>query len=783
MAELKRGTILADRYALVRELGRGRHTRVWLATDRMTRAPVALKILVDPAGGPEALRREWQLSIRLVHPSIVRVFEFHGDGSPVFFSMQFIDGPDIGVLSAAPPADALAPVAMIARGLDYIHGRGLVHRDIKVSNILLDANGAPYLTDFGVAGRVGELPDGGSLIAASPQQLEGQASQPPDDVFALGSLVYELLAGRPPWSADSIAADILAAEPPRLEPAESRSLPDGIPELVGAMLDSDPDRRPAAAEVAETIRAAGIAPGPAPSRYIGPRRSGRADDGEPGIAPVQKKPERPGPEAGSESRSAGLSPRTVAISLALLVALLAGVVFLLPESVERRTSAGDTATDARQTAETVGATEQPEAAGTGQDAAPERDERVQARARTEEVLGRLLAKVQTLEARAVERWGGVPWQQARAAYDAGDEAYLARDYAAATAFYEEAIGYVDPLLQEVDQVFSTTLAEAGAALDAGDSTDAVRLYELAVAISPGHAPAKAGLERARNLEQVLALTDRGAELERNLEFEAARDAFSRAVELDPEWQPAAEGLARVAATIEQRAFDARMSEGLAALAGGDYLAARAAFRMAQQLKPGSAEPSDGLLQVEQGIRLEQIAALEDKARRLEDNEEWRAASDTYEEILALDDTLTFAHEGLSRSRSMVALHERLDGYIEDPDSLSAERTMRGATQLVVEITRMGDIGPRLADSREELARLLKRAATPLTVQLVSDQKTEVSIYKVGKLGTFDATELELRPGTYVAVGSRPGYRDVRLEFRVAPEIEMEPVIVRCEEQI
>jgi hypothetical protein len=82
-----------------------------------------------------------------------------------------------------------------------------------------------------------------------------------------------------------------------------------------------------------------------------------------------------------------------------------------------------------------------------------------------------------------------------------------------------------------------------------------------------------------------------------------------------------------------------------------------------------------------------------------------------------------------------------------------------------------------------LARLLKRAATPLAVQFRSDNQTDVSIYKVGPLGTFEQRQLELRPGRYVAVGSRPGYRDVRLEFRVAPEIDMQPIVVQCEETI
>ena len=132
---------------------------------------------------------------------------------------------------------------------------------------------------------------------------------------------------------------------------------------------------------------------------------------------------------------------------------------------------------------------------------------------------------------------------------------------------------------------------------------------------------------------------------------------------------------------------------------------------------------------------------------------------------------------------MEALHEKLEGYIAEPDNLSRPSTMQSATNLLLEITRMDNIGPRLADRRDELSRLLKRAATPLTVTFVSDNQTDVSIYKVGKLGSFDEHQLRLRPGTYVVVGVRPGFRDVRLEFRVAPELNMEPIVVRCEEPI
>ena len=205
--------------------------------------------------------------------------------------------------------------------------------------------------------------------------------------------------------------------------------------------------------------------------------------------------------------------------------------------------------------------------------------------------------------------------------------------------------------------------------------------------------------------------------------------------------------------------------------------------MAERLIPESREPADGLLQVDEGLRLQSLVTLEQEARALEAAEDWEAAATTYEAILDVDANLVLAKDGLAEARRMAALHAQLDDYVRDPDRLSSPSIMQKATTLVVDITRMGDIGPRLAGQRDELSRLLKRAVTPVTVSLISDNMTSVSVYMVGNLGNFQETTLDLRPGTYVAVGVRPGFRDVRLEFRVAPELDMQPVVVRCEEPI
>ncbi len=813
MQDLTKGTRLAERYTLERQLGKGGQAETWLARDRMTNARVALKIVAASDRATARLRDEWQANLRLMHAHIVRVFEFHEDKDLAFYSLQYVDGPDLRALTGRTLEEVLRPVGLIVDALRYVHGKGVVHRDLKATNILLDYNGAPYLSDFGVAVADGSSGDGGSLIGSSPQVLAGAPARPADDVFALGCLVYELVSGAPPWPPGANAEDIHAAAPARLVAASGEDVPPAIAELVASMLSLSADERPAVESVATTLRDAGFSPGPA--RSVKAARPVAEDERIESVAAVR----RPTPAATETTprpaARSGLNPTLVGASLTVLVALLLGVVFLLPDAVDEDAPAvSDRAEPPTEAAIPAPASEDPASADVADDDprggnrvtreyVPENtaldgetiefneneadysglDEEGKLRFNVESILGELLSDFETLERRSVQRWAPVQYRRAQEFYQSGDEAYLRRDYATAEIHYLDALTVLEPLFERVEPEFEKALAGAKAAFDAGDRTESLRLYELAVAITPNHPEARAGLERARNLETVLQLVEQGLEYEEELELDAAEASFAQANELDPNWLPAAAGLERVRAMRTKILFDSRMSEGLEALAAGDYLTARAAFRMAQQLIPSSREPADGLMQVDQGLRLSNIATLEQEAVALEHSEHWDAAAKTYEGILEVDANLAFAMDGLSRAKQMSALHKRLDDYIRDPDRLSIPGVMQQATMLVVDITRMPDIGPRLAGQRDELSRLLKRAATPVRVELVSDNQTSVTVYKVGVLGNFASTAIELRPGTYVAVGSRPGFRDVRHEFRVAPEIDMQPVVIRCEEPI
>ncbi|MGI9203638.1 MAG: protein kinase domain-containing protein [Woeseiaceae bacterium] len=804
MRTLSEGTCLADRYTLIRRLGAGGSGEVWLAHDERLDTRIALKLLAEKfAADPHQrllFNREWRIGSRLMHANIVRIFEYHDDAEGPFYGLQYVGETDIGVLTGIDPAESLRPVALIADALRYAHGKGVVHRDLKATNVLLDSRGLPYLVDFGVSDDSADavpITGGGSDVASSPQQQSGAAAAAADDVFSLGVLIHELLTGMPP--ADGDVSKSLAGGAP---------IPSSIRQLLIEMLATDADKRPDAESVTARIAAAGIAAGPAPARFV----SGASGVDE-SVARVEAIPRRHGVAAAtSESTSSaespgGISPSVLYGGLAVATLLFLVVIFVLPNLFDPKAPGTDQSPGEIETtvAPTAGDEVEPAVAIDSSTVPPEPPSAesnvssdtsfsenidsggstsvAQIKAETDRALGDLLSQLERLRFRAIDRWGGQEYLDALDVYAEGDQAYVDRNYRLAGEKYVQASEQLEPFFERIDSVFDETLAAARRAFDNSDVSEAVRLFDLATSITPGHREAEAGFARAKNLQAVLALMSQGSQYEDDLEFAAAKLAFEKVLELDPLWEPATAGLERVRAAIKQYSFEQRMTEGFDALFAADFDSARAAFNAAKALDPGSRQPVDGLLQLDQEVRLANIRRLEQEAKTLDGAEQWEASLVVYEDILKIDPDLQFAQAGLSMARSRSAMHTQLAALIAEPDGLSDQVTMQNATNLLLDVTRLQPIGPRLEDQKNELSRLLKRAATPVPVTLISDEQTNVAIFKVGKLGTFARQDLSLRPGVYVAVGNRAGYRDVRIEFRVAPEVEMQPIVILCEESI
>ena len=268
---------LAERYRIQRELGRGGMATVYLAQDLRHERPVALKLLhpdLAASLGADRFLREIKLAARLQHPHILSVHDSGEAGGRLWFSMPYVQGESLRARlqrdKQLPVEDAVRITAEAARALDYAHRHGVVHRDIKPDNILLTSEGDTLVADFGI-GRALEATEhddrltGTGIIVGTPaymspeqgageRQLDGRS-----DVYSLGAVLYEMLAGEPPFTGPTAQAVIgkrLSGDPPplrRLRPA----IPESVERAVMKALARSPaDRFATAGEFARAVSAA-----------------------------------------------------------------------------------------------------------------------------------------------------------------------------------------------------------------------------------------------------------------------------------------------------------------------------------------------------------------------------------------------------------------------------------------------------------------------------------------------------------------------------------------------
>ena len=404
-------------------------------------------------------------------------------------------------------------------------------------------------------------------------------------------------------------------------------------------------------------------------------------------------------------------------------------------------------------------------------------------AQAEQLLAQLLTQQARLSDEGAAGWGGEDWVRYTELAKSGDDAYLAKAFGDAVSAYQEALAAGEALFERSAQDVQRAVDNANAAILAGNAELALQQYDFALSIEPENAPAKLGRARAERLPEVLALSRQGDELRDEERLEDAAAAYRQALAIDAEWEPARGALEAVTRQLASNQFERRMSSGFAALAAEDYQSADENFRAALALRPSSSEARDGLVQAEQGAKLAEIALAEARGLAFERRERWAEAIAQYEDALATDQTLAFAKEGLARATARADLDAKLGNLLDNPDLLLRGNVLEDSRKLLEQARAQPEAGPRLEDQTARLDRLLTLAATPLKVELRSDQLTEVTLYRVGPLGTFGVKEVELRPGTYTAIGSRSGYRDVRTTFTVLPGRELEPISIVCSEPI
>jgi eukaryotic-like serine/threonine-protein kinase len=259
-----------NRYELESVVGRGGMALVYLAHDREEDRPVAVKLLADNLAADPELRcrfaREAQFAERLSHPNVLRVLDSGEADGRAFIVLEYVEGRNLAEelhrSGQFPPARVAELGSQAAAALAHAHEKGLVHRDVKPQNLLLTADGSLKVSDFGIARVVDgtQLTQVGTVLGTAaylaPEQAAGTEVTAAADVYALGAVLYELLTGRPPHDASTLAELVLRRGEADLSPPSS--LAPGVPaemdSLVLACLREDPGARPTAREVELMLR-------------------------------------------------------------------------------------------------------------------------------------------------------------------------------------------------------------------------------------------------------------------------------------------------------------------------------------------------------------------------------------------------------------------------------------------------------------------------------------------------------------------------------------------------
>ncbi|MFK7863474.1 MAG: hypothetical protein AB8B95_04510 [Pseudohongiellaceae bacterium] len=401
----------------------------------------------------------------------------------------------------------------------------------------------------------------------------------------------------------------------------------------------------------------------------------------------------------------------------------------------------------------------------------------------QDVLAQLLEIQEELTDLEVVQWAQSEFEEALTLASAGDEYYRTQEFLLAIDAYQAGREQLAELLGSVTTVFNQTLIDAETAFNAGDGQLAEEKYSLALVLEPFSDDALVGLDRSRTLEEVTTLLDQAEDQIEDGMLEQARDVLDQVIALDSYNEAAPARKKEVTDLIQEREFSSIMSAGYVFLESGSPNKAIAEFERAAAMGINSEQALAAITQTENEIANAEINDLRQLIVAAEAEEKWQSAVDNYDEVLTIDANLSFAIEGRDYAVKRERLNALLIDAIANPERLAEDDVFQQTLDVYYTGRAIEQPGELLVQQLDSLEQFLESSQVPIEIQLISDNLTDVTLLRVSSLGLFERETVSLKPGKYVAVGKRSGYREVREEFVVGFNQTPSLVIVKCDELV
>jgi tetratricopeptide (TPR) repeat protein len=422
-------------------------------------------------------------------------------------------------------------------------------------------------------------------------------------------------------------------------------------------------------------------------------------------------------------------------------------------------------------------------------------QQAEARSESQAILSNLLESKKSLEQKDVLQWAPERYQYALDLAVQGDELYKQSDFADAVQAYQGALDQMDSLYDLLPAIISTRLGEGELAIKQGKSELAKQRFEQVLELDEGNLRATEGLGRAVKLNQVLQLLSKAADKEKKFAESAkldvlvsAQSILQQAFAIDQKFQATADAIKRIDAAIVEKRFQLAMSDAYQALFNNRYGSASKGFSNALKIKPGDPTAKSALQQSLASNKNASLTSLLQDAKTLEDQEQWASAHSNYQTVLQRDTNQVSAKLGGIRSRARSQLNSQIEKVLSDTLSFSQTEQKDKATKVLSDARAIKQKGPKLTRQIAQLESALADSDASIKVSLLSDSLTRVSLQKVGSkvlmLGKFSNRKMALKPGRYIVIGVRLGFRDVRKEIELYPIGDsIQSITVQCDQAI